>query len=101
MAEAARLLLLRHGPTEWNAEGRIQGRSDLPISAEGAGEVESWRLPPAFADAAWYSSPLQRARQTAALLGHPAPQVAARLMEADWGTLEGERLAELRLRLGP
>ena len=101
MAEDARLLLLRHGPTDWNTEGRIQGRSDVPLSEEGIAEVERWRPPPAFADATWYASPLQRARQTAALLGHPEAQIAAALIEADWGDWEGEKLAALRARLGP
>ena len=94
------LVLLRHGPTDWNAEGRIQGRSDRPLSREGRARVRAWRLPPAFEGYNWATSPLHRARETAALLGHQDAEVVAELVEADWGQWEGERLPELRARLG-
>ncbi len=94
------LVLLRHGPTDWNAAGRIQGRTDRPLSPEGRAQVESWRLPPAFQDYLWATSPLLRARETAALLGHPDAEVVSELTEADWGRWEGERLPDLRARLG-
>ena len=63
------LVVIRHGPTEWNAEGRIQGRSDVPLSAEGRATVSAWRMPAGIGgpEWAWLSSPLQRARETAAL----------------------------------
>jgi probable phosphoglycerate mutase len=37
--------LIRHGPTDWNAERRLQGRSDRPLSAAGRASVCRWRLP--------------------------------------------------------
>lgn len=84
------LLVLRHAPTDWNTEGRVQGRSDRPLSApsgrrqpEGA---ETWR---------WLSSPLLRARETAQLLPL-SPEAEPRLVEMSWGAWEGRRLAELR-----
>jgi probable phosphoglycerate mutase len=90
------LLLIRHGATAWNASGRLQGRADIGLSAAGRAEVESWRLPAAFAGARWLTSPLRRARETAALLiGHPVT-VEPRLIEMDWGAWEGRRGADLR-----
>ncbi len=96
----ATLLLLRHGPTAWNAEGRIQGRSDTPLSPRGEAAVSAWQLPPDAEQAWWYVSPLRRARRTASLLGHDEASVEPCLTEADWGTWEGERLSDLRARLG-
>ena len=99
------LLLVRHGPTAWNEEGRLQGRSDQPLSAAGRTAVAGWRLPDGAAAAAWICSPLKRARETAEILrrrlasGGPLAQPLtqdARLIEADWGDWEGHRLEALR-----
>ena len=60
------LLILRHGPTAWNTEGLIQGRTDIPLSPEGEGVVRSWVLPDRLRDRAWVASPLKRAAATAA-----------------------------------
>ena len=101
MTDAATVLvLLRHGPTQWNAEGRIQGRSDRPLSAAGRAVVSAWRPPEAWAAYHWVTSPLSRARETAALLGHGDAAPEATLIETDWGDWEGCRLAELRQRHG-
>ncbi len=94
------LVLLRHGPTDWNAEGRIQGRSDRPLSRDGRARVRDWQIPRAFQDYDWATSPLRRARETAALLGHEDADIVPELIETDWGQWEGERLGELRARLG-
>jgi probable phosphoglycerate mutase len=94
------LLLVRHGPTAWNAEGRIQGHSDIGLSPQGEAAVVAWRLPAAWCDGQWYASPLARARRTAALLGHAEALAEPRLIEANWGQWEGERLSDLRARLG-
>lgn len=94
------LLLLRHGPTVWNREKRFQGRTDIPLSEEGRELVRSWQLPQAWHQVRWISSPLDRARETAALLGHPEAEVESLLIETDWGEWEGERLPDLRARLG-
>jgi probable phosphoglycerate mutase len=88
------LLLVRHAPTVWNAEGRLMGRADPPLSARGRAVLATWRLPAAFAGAPVLTSPLRRARQTAAAFGEAA--VEPRLIEMDWGAWEGRRLAELR-----
>ena len=94
--EETRLVLLRHGPTAWNEAGRIQGRSDPPLSTAGRQEVARWRLPAALHESAWVTSPLARAVETAALLGHPEAEPAPALIEMDWGRWEGETLAALR-----
>lgn len=88
------LLILRHGPTTWNAEGRIQGRIDQPLSDAGRAVVRGWRLPPEAGGRIWYASPLSRAWETAGLLGL-APRPEPRLREMDWGEWEGMRLADL------
>lgn len=89
------LLLIRHGPTAWSESGRIQGRADLGLSPAGRAAVTAWRLPPAWAGARWLTSPLRRARETAALLTEAA-LVEPRLIEMDWGAWEGRRGADLR-----
>ena len=97
----ARFALLRHGPTAWTAEHRLQGQFDLPLSPEGRWAVARWRLPEEVAGFAWLTSPLARARETAALLGHGEAPADPRLTEMSFGEWEGERLRELRARLGP
>jgi len=96
----SRLLLIRHGATAWNEAGRIQGRSDPPLSAAGRAAVAAWVLPDAAAEARWICSPLTRARQTAALLHEGPVGEDPRLIETDWGTWEGRTLAALRAELG-
>jgi len=91
---------IRHAPTDWNDEGRIQGRSDIALSARGRTLAASWTVPAALAGFDWVASPLKRARETARLLGAPAPAIEPRLVEADWGAWEGRVLAELRAELG-
>lgn len=91
------LALLRHGPTDWSAGKRLQGRTDRPLSASGREEVSQWRLPKHLREGRVISSPLLRTRETAELLGL-SPEIEPRLVEASWGLWEGERLAELRAR---
>lgn len=93
------LALLRHAPTAWNRDGRMQGRADVPLSEEGRARYAALRLPPAVAGFAVRVSPLGRARETAALLG-VAAETDARLIEMDWGRYEGRTLAELRAAEG-
>jgi probable phosphoglycerate mutase len=96
-----KLALLRHAPTAWNAEGRVQGTSDIPLSAAGRAAAASWRLPGSVAGWRRTTSPLARCRETAALL---QPEIAAtaepRLVEMSWGQWEGRRIEELRRELG-
>ena len=91
--------LLRHGSTEWNEAGRMQGRSDVPLSARGRTQVRAWRVPvdPEW-PAQWISSPLRRAVETAEILSGAAPHRESALTEMDWGEWEGFGLGELRDR---
>ncbi|HET6521060.1 MAG TPA: histidine phosphatase family protein [Geminicoccaceae bacterium] len=87
---------IRHGLTAWSEAGRIQGRVDLPLSPAGREQVSGWRLPAALAGARWLTSPLRRARETAALLGAADATVEPGLIEAAWGAYEGWTLGQLR-----
>ncbi len=97
-------VLIRHGPTEWNASGRIQGQTDVPLSPAGERTVRAWALPAEIRAAPgewdWLVSPLIRARQTAEMLLPAAARAVLRcepaLMEMRWGKWEGRRLAEIR-----
>lgn len=94
------LLLIRHGVTAWNAEGRIQGHRDIPLSAEGRAALTGRRLPPRFRHFRWYASPLSRAVETAGLLGARDLRTDARLREMHWGEWEGWTKDEMRARHG-
>ncbi len=97
MAAPKRLAFLRHGVTAWNRQGRIQGRTDIPLDDDGRRRLDRQRLPPSWADAALHASPLSRAAETAALLGRGRPvRLDPRLAEMDWGAWEGRHGAELR-----
>ena len=95
-----RIALLRHGPTEWNALGRIQGHIDIPLSDQGLARMQGLLPPPSFEKARTYASPMQRARQTAEALGLKNPTLDARLMEQNWGGWEGLSRAEILARDG-
>jgi broad specificity phosphatase PhoE len=87
------LLLVRHGETDWNADGRLQGHTDRPLSDFGrrqarrlAEELENERLD------AIYSSDLSRARETAEIVGERlalSVDLDPGLREKDWGNWEG------------
>ena len=79
----------------------MQGRRDIPLSTAGRADVARWSLPDDLAhDADWFASPLLRAVQTAELVSGRAPRIEPALIEMDWGAWEGERLDDLRARLG-
>ena len=98
--DAIRVLMVRHGRTEWNERGRIQGHTDVPLSEAGRSRLRESRIPAIFADFAWQASPLRRAVQSARLLGASEMRMDARLMEMHWGEWEGESRPALRRRLG-
>jgi 2,3-bisphosphoglycerate-dependent phosphoglycerate mutase len=92
------LLLVRHGETDWNADGRLQGHTDRPLSDYGrrqaqklAEELEGEEID------AIYSSDLARARETAEIVGRRLGlpvELDPDLREKDWGTWEGLTSAE-------
>ena len=77
-----RIAFIHHGPTEWNEEGRIQGRIDMPLSAAGRAKMAGL-LPPWDSKPRAFVSRFAR-RQTAELLGLAQPIDARR--EHDWGS---------------
>ena len=95
-----RIAFLRHGPTEWNALGRVQGHTDIPLSAEGLTKMQGLRPPPPFDAARAVASPVLRARQTAEAFGLLNPALDARLMEQNWGRWEGLSRDEILARDG-
>lgn len=90
-----RLAIIRHGHTPWNREGRLQGRTDIPLDDKAATELAAQKLPGNFDNFHIVSSPLQRAVQTAVLIAATPEQIPA-LTEMNWGTWEGQRGADLR-----
>ena len=94
------IALIRHGPTDWTDAKRLQGRTDIPLSAAGREFVETWELPEQWRSARWTSSPLVRAVETARVLSGRTPEIDRRLIEMDWGEWEGRRLGDLRAELG-
>lgn len=95
------IAVVRHASTHWNADGRMQGRRDEPLSPAGRAEVSTWRLPADIEDACHVvASPLRRAVETARALCKQVPRIEPALIEMDWGAWEGCRLDELRKRYG-
>ncbi len=95
-----RIAFLRHGPTDWNAQGRIQGSIDRPLSAAGRVRMAGLLPPEGFEHARAFTSPLGRARETAALLGFANAVPDARLTEHHWGAWEGLTREEILARDG-
>jgi broad specificity phosphatase PhoE len=102
MMVTKRILLIRHGQTDWNMEGRWQGTIDQPLNAEG---LEQARI---LADhlehrpiTAVYSSDLQRAYRTALPLAERkglTVQTDTRLRELNLGAFQGLTHAEISAR---
>ena len=98
-----RILLARHGETPWNAQGRYQGRRDIPLSA--IGEAQARKLGERLSEISItraISSPLARARRTAELaLGNGRDdllQLDDGLAEIGHGDWEGLLASEIRAR---
>ena len=98
--EGSRLLLVRHGETNWNREGRFQGQIDIPLNSNGHAQAEAARgflqnvpLQKAF------SSSMSRPRQTAEgiLKSHPGISITLTdgLMEIGHGLWEGKLESEI------
>jgi probable phosphoglycerate mutase len=93
-----KLLLIRHGETEWSRSRRHTGRTDVPLLPDG--EAMARALVPVLAREEFdlvLVSPLERARRTAELAGlGAAAEYVDDLMEWDYGDVEGRTTAELR-----
>ena len=110
LPEGVRLIHIRHGQTDWNVEGRLQGQLDIPLNDTGRGQaarngrVLAERLAADGVDPAslaYIASPLGRAMETMRLvrdalgLDHSFP-TDPRLMEITFGEWTGKTYAELR-----
>jgi probable phosphoglycerate mutase len=94
------LAVIRHGPTEWNESGVVQGHSDIPLSPNGRDSVAAWATPHDLGSFDWVASPLKRAQETALILSGQPARADDRLIEMNWAEWEGMRLPELRAELG-
>jgi Fructose-2,6-bisphosphatase len=96
------LILIRHGETLWNKEGRIQGTSDIELSTVGIKQARLLAL--SLKDqpiGAIHTSPLKRALQTAEIINEfhsKEIQIHQDLMEMDQGDFEGFSFKELMAR---
>ncbi|MGN6098101.1 MAG: histidine phosphatase family protein [Bosea sp. (in: a-proteobacteria)] len=102
-----RLILVRHGETDWNREGRLQGGRDIPLNALGREQAAEAAdrlktLEPAFADLDYICSPMERARETMDILRRDldlpagAYRIDDRLKELTFGEWEGFTWREIR-----
>lgn len=95
------ILLVRHGETAWNREGRYQGRTDIPLSETGQAQVAALgkRLAATPIKVA-YASPLSRAKNTAEaiLAGRTIPLwLDAGLLEISHGEWEGQLASDVEI----
>jgi broad specificity phosphatase PhoE len=88
------LYLVRHGETDWNAQRRIQGSTDIPLNSTGRAQAETTGRLLARRD--WdgiYSSPLSRAFETAEIIakevGLGVPHTIDAIVERNYGEAEG------------
>jgi broad specificity phosphatase PhoE len=109
MTSIPTLVFVRHGQTDWNVEGRLQGQRDIPLNEIGRaqarrnGEVIRDRIPEA-AGFDFIASPLSRTRETMEILRgamalDPAGyEIDTRLLEITFGELEGLTYQDIETR---
>jgi probable phosphoglycerate mutase len=91
-----RIGLIRHGRTDWNSAGLLQGRTDRPLEAGEADRLRDLALPESWRGADIVASPLVRAFDTAEIIAGRAPKTDARLIEMSFGDWEGKSGHTLR-----
>jgi len=92
-----KVVLVRHGETEWSRTGRHTGRTDIPLSQ--AGEYKAELVGQMLAGVPFrlvLTSPLARARETARLAGFGDAVLDENLVEWDYGAYEGITSREIR-----
>lgn len=95
---AHRVVLVRHGETEWTRTGQHTGRTDIPLTVHGRRQAEllGSRLEPGRFSLV-LTSPMSRAADTCRLAGlGNAALVTQDLHEWDYGAYEGRRTADIR-----
>jgi glucosyl-3-phosphoglycerate phosphatase len=91
-----RLLLVRHGQSEWNAAKRLQGQADIGLSELGKAQAERLALTVrSLKPDRVISSDLQRANATAALLGYHEAELRKGLREIAVGDWTGRVIPEI------
>ena len=94
-----RILLVRHGESEWNSVRRLQGQADINLSVRGRDQASELRATIAALEPdVVLTSDLKRAVDTAALLGHADAARSTRLREIDVGEWTGTPIEELIAR---
>ena len=100
MDDSTRLCLVRHGETDWNIAGILQGGRDVPLNERG--REQAHEMADAFAGAGFvhaYASPLRRSLETAELIAArlrlPPPTSHTGLKERNFGDIQGVPKAEL------
>lgn len=98
------LIVIRHGETDMNKDGRLQGSQgpDLPLNKNGQIQVTRLRNTLILAPKTLYVSPLLRTKETAAILNerfHAPIILVPELMERDFGTLSGKLRNEVSQEL--
>lgn len=100
--QPTRLIIIKHGETEWNLEGRIQGHMDSPLTESGRVQAEAIATSLQTVEVnALYSSDLGRAYSTAQVVSHKTGQdilTDKRLRELHLGKFEGLTEEEVRKR---
>lgn len=100
MNRSQQIWLIRHGETLWSRTGQHTGRTDLPLLPESEPAIQALRPHLKHPFALVLSSPLQRARQTAALAGFESFQLDDNLMEWNYGAYDGRTRDEIQ-KLAP
>lgn len=101
VSDPGRIVLLRHGQTEWSVSGQHTSRTDIPLTdrgrelAQGTAELGR-RILRGRAPALVLTSPRARAQVTAELVGLHVDRVDERLVEWDYGEYEGRTTSEIR-----
>ncbi len=92
--------VLRHGQTDWNAQARLQGSTDIPLNETGRAQARvAAEILDGLGITRIVASPLSRALETAQIVGAKlglTPQIDARLIERNFGLFEGLTLDEVR-----
>jgi probable phosphoglycerate mutase len=98
MADASRIVVVRHGETEWSLSGQHTSRTDLPLTANGRKRATALRhLLSGYSFALVLSSPLRRALETCEIAGYgDVVELDDDLREWDYGEYEGLTTPQIR-----